>query len=73
MSLHTLIGDKNNVHSVVHPDSHMLLVSLYPLGAASKALRQFPLPAPTHLKVGQAFAKKEVGSANRSVAVHLNL
>ncbi|WP_216637921.1 hypothetical protein [Paenibacillus polymyxa] len=32
-----------------------------------------PLPAPTHLKVGQAFAKKGAGSASRSVAVHLNL
>ncbi|WP_196232741.1 hypothetical protein [Paenibacillus polymyxa] len=50
-----------------------MMLSLYPLGAASKALRQFPLPAPTHLKVGQAFAKKGAGSASRSVAVHLNL
>lgn len=29
--------------------------------------------APTHLKVGQAFAKKGAGSAGSSAAVHLNL
>ncbi|WP_167346966.1 hypothetical protein [Paenibacillus jamilae] len=51
----------------------MMLTRYIPLGAASKALRQFPLPISTHLKVARAFAKKGVGSASLSVAVHLNL
>ncbi|WP_330707645.1 hypothetical protein [Paenibacillus polymyxa] len=50
-----------------------MLTRYIPLGAASRALRQFPLPIPTYLKVGQAFAKKGADSAGSSGAVHLNL